>query len=335
MNQLDPGVYEDLSFEDYAALPYLNQSVLKQIEPFDGGSPKHAKAAFDGLLRRDSDALKMGRAEHCMIVEGPEEFAKRYEVSETCGALLKSGKNAGMPCGQTASFRDGEHWVCGMHKTPTTVSATDYVTREDFVRINAMADSVKGHPIIQHLRRPGWSECTIVYDVSVKGATLDKSGEPKTVYIDATLRHKCRIDRLAKPKGNRPHLIVDLKRMQVGAGSAAERSRVIERYGWDVQAAMYCEAVRKAFDVSACEWIWIFVEEGPPYDVQVIPADEDTLLIGLDKLTRYRALWAECQAKNDWPGQCAAAPSYGGLSEWAVKEYRRKFGIDGKLMVEA
>jgi hypothetical protein len=333
---MDPGIYHDLSFDEYAALPFLNQSVLKLIDPFNGGSPKHAKAAFDGLLRFDSQVMRLGRAEHCVITEGDEAFHQRFKVADSCCALLKSGDRKGERCGKSASNLVDGGWLCGMHSPKDWTPERDFVSADDYDRIQAMAASVKAHPIIKHLRRPGWSECTIVYDVPVKGATLDKSGpEPRTIHIDTTLRHKCRLDRLAQPTGKRPHLIIDLKRMPVGEGSAVSRSRAIERYGWDVQAAMYCEAVRCACGVKACEWIWIFVEEGYPHDVQVIPADDDTLAIGLDKLTRYRSLWAECEAKQDWPGQCAAEPAYGGLSEWSVREYRKKFGVDGKLMVEA
>ncbi len=332
-----PGINRSLSFDEYRALPYLNQSVLKLIDTTDGGSPKHAKAAFDGKLKYDSEAMRLGRAEHCLIVEGEEEFHTRCKIADPCCAILASGANKGERCGKSASRLVDGKWLCGTHSPKDWMPETDYVSSEDYDRIKEMADSVRSHPIIGHLRRPGWSECTIVYDVPVPVKYLDKSDPDnwKTIDTVVPVRLKARIDRLAEPRGSHPHLIVDLKRMQVGTGSDEERSRAIVRYGWDVQAAMYTEAVKQHFGVTECGWLWLFVEEGPPYDVKPVPADDETLLIGLDKLTRYRALWAECVARNDWPGQCAAAPQYGGLTEWAVKDYRRKFGVEGKLMVEA
>lgn len=333
---MEPVVDYEMPDEEYRALKRLNQSVLKKMDTKEGGSPKHAKAAFDGLLKFDTDTLRLGRAEHCLIVEGDEAFHSRYEISEPCQAILASGKNKGKACGQVANYRTGEMWVCGQHKSgEQTVEATNHISHFDYERIKAMVAAVRDHAINVHLRRPGWAECTILYDVPIKGATLDRSsGTEKTIHIDTLLPHKARLDRLAPPVGSHPHLIVDLKRMQVGTGDQDSRERTILRYGWDVQAAMYTEAVRIAFGVKECQFLWIFVEEQFPFDVVPFAASADTLEIGANKLLGYRREWAKCEALGVWPGACEGIRPDGGLPEWYVKAYRQEFGVDGKLQVE-
>lgn len=325
---MEPGIYHDLPFESYCELPYLNQSILKMLDTEEryGATPKHAKAAFDGQIERDDTrALQMGRAEHCWICEGEEVFRQRYLVApKCCDAIKKDGRQ----CTNSPTHLDDDVWYCGVHKTETAM-IPEFTTSTDLDRIKAMAESVRSHEINVHLRRKGWSECTIVYDVPIEFYVQGKGEHgPTAEKVETSLRHKVRIDRLAEPWKKNPHLIVDLKRMQVMAGSRRERESCIQSYGWDVQAAMYCEAVKRHFGVDRCHYIWVFVEEKPPHDVVWFEASTDTLRIGADKLWRYRKEWATCEHQNKWPGYCSGNQPKGGLNGYYCQKYLERFADD-------
>ena len=356
----EPGIYTDLSWEDYRAIPAISQSVLKILgQP--GGTPKHAYAAFRGDLDRDdSEALRLGRLEHLWIVEGEKEFRERTIIAPTyCEAEVKS---KGVRCCNSPTVTDGKEWRCGVHgKGDEWQTPADYCTDADVQRIREMAEAVRLHPIQQHLARPGFSECVGVYEVPVKFGLrlcpscggyehprefqrLTNGGNlwcwrcraqfevPKVTGAEVTIRHKVRLDRLAGPHKGQPHLIVDLKRMQVMTGDREKREKTILKYQWHIQAAMYTEFVRLHFGVDLCWWAWVFVEERRPYDVTWLPASSDTLAVGADQLTRYRKLWAICQHTGIWPGYCNGNQPAGGLPKWYIDHYRKAFGDSDKTL---
>ena len=357
---LTPGIHHAVPFETYRNLRALNQSILKLLDP-ELGSPLHAKAAFDGLLKLpETNALRLGQREHCWIVEGEEEFRSRFRISEPCGALLKSGDCKDNPCGKASKHFAHGQWRCGTHGNGMP-EVEDCVSPDDLERIRLMGESLRRHEINVHLNRRGWSEATLVYDLDISVAvSLCPKCEgwehpkkfrvgwerwrcwrcgadivPKVISEAVTLRHKTRIDRLAEPTGKHPHLVVELKRMQLLKGSRWEREKTIRTYGWDVQAAMETEAVKAVLGVERCDLIWVFVEEAYPYDVTWFPASEDTLRIGREKLRRYRQIWAECEVSGCWPGRCVGSQSPGGLPDREVKQYFKEHADDhGRLPSE-
>lgn len=65
-----PGIYEDVPFATYLSWSAVSNSQLGHLKR----SPAHLKAVLDGG-DADTDALAMGRAVHCAILE-PERFAR-------------------------------------------------------------------------------------------------------------------------------------------------------------------------------------------------------------------------------------------------------------------
>lgn len=364
---LPPGIYHDLPYDAYRALPYLSQSVLKLMDTDDpsyGMTPLHAKSTFDGrLVRSDTSTLRLGRAEHCWIVEGEAVFRSRYTIAPAkCQATLKSGE----PCGNAPNRCAGDRWYCGVkgHAPDGAVEPTDYLPADQVDRIRAMADAIHQHEACQFLKRPGWSEATIVYDVPVR-VSLQQCREckglecltrrddgfrcricgrqteaPAVVTETKVLRHKARLDRLAGPIGNKPPLVLDLKRMQVGKGSRRDRQKVIANYGWHIQAAAYTEAAEMHFQCPSADFAWLFIEENEPHDVAWIQASEDVLRIGRDKLLRCREEWAKCLTlygdDKRWPGYCRGPQKKGGLNDPYIKDYMKRHADDaGQLRSDA
>lgn len=72
---MEPGLYERLPVQEYAKLPYINQSMMKWAER----SMAHVRAYTTGKLVRKSEAMSFGAAFHVYLLE-PERFASAYAV---------------------------------------------------------------------------------------------------------------------------------------------------------------------------------------------------------------------------------------------------------------
>lgn len=220
-------------------------------------------------------------------------------------------------------------WYCGVksHAPADAVQISNFVKPSELADAKAMGEAVRAHDIGVHLKRPGWSEATIVYDVVVKYPVLIKKPRLCVERHETTLRHKVRLDRVGRPVGSKPWLVIDLKKMPVNRGERFNREQTILDYGWDVQAAMYTEAVMVQYEADRCDYVWVFVEEGYPYDVVWFPASQDTLRIGRDKLWRYRKQWATCQHTGEWPGRCTGPQEPGGLPSGYINWYMSPAGF--------
>lgn len=81
------GVYADVPFGDYLAWDAVSQSQLKELQR----SPAHLRASLEAP-DDDNDALRMGRAVHCAVLE-PHRFALDFAVlPEGHDGRTKAGK---------------------------------------------------------------------------------------------------------------------------------------------------------------------------------------------------------------------------------------------------
>jgi hypothetical protein len=96
--------------------------------------------------------------------------------------------------------------------------------------------------------------------------------------------------------------------------------------GWDVQAAMHERALDAIDPDNAGRRKFRFVaqENDAPYALTVCELPEATLTMGRKKLAHAMAIWAECLARNEWPGYPAEIfrPEYPGWAEqkWLGRE---------------
>jgi hypothetical protein len=82
-----PGVYENVPFETYLAWDAVSQSQLKDLLR----SPAHLQVAL-AAPDEDTDALRIGRAAHCAVLEAPL-FGTRYaRLPEGFDGRTKAGK---------------------------------------------------------------------------------------------------------------------------------------------------------------------------------------------------------------------------------------------------
>lgn len=250
------GVYEDVSFDTYATWRAVNSGVIK----WGKISPKHFHAAMNGELKsEDTRSMKLGRAIHCMLLE-PDTFSDRFVVAGSCSATLKSGDRKGELCGRQSTYMDPTgDWYCGTHEPKDKAPhGMEVITETEMRQAEGVRESLKSSPVMGMLRRPGWSECSIVWEYG-------------------GLPIKGRLDR-ACLEGSRP-TIMDLKKCQPGKATQEEMERAILNHGYHIQAAGYVRGI-EALTGKTPEFWWIFVEDKPPYDVNVQLASAQVIGIG-------------------------------------------------------
>lgn len=267
MSDIGPGLHT-LDFAKYAALPYINSGAVNKAFTKRGQiSMKHFHAAIEGRMKSDdTEDRKLGRAIHCRLLE-PERYRTDFLVATTCRAVKQDGQQ----CGNTARLLwDGE-WYCGVrgHAPKGASEPADYIAESERQRIEALCEALHTNDVFQSglFRRPGWHEASGIWE-------------------ERGMRCKCRIDRLDESKP----IVIDLKKIQVGTGDRETCEEKIRDYGWYRQAAMYVKCIEALLEKTP-EFVWVFVEDDEPYDVQVIPADSQTIAIGRhevdDVLGRY------------------------------------------------
>lgn len=86
---MKPRLVDDLAETDYRTEePILSQSIVKVIL---NKSPAHALTFIDN--NTETTSMLLGRAAHCLILEGSEVFSDRYCVAPECDRRTKQGKN--------------------------------------------------------------------------------------------------------------------------------------------------------------------------------------------------------------------------------------------------
>lgn len=287
---------ERLPFADYITLPGLNISTLC----YANETMLHLKAALDKKIEHDSPSLAMGRAVHARLLE-PAVYRQQYVVSKPCSAVIKSGARAGRECGNAGKCWYGQRWYCGVH-APDGATTPEYVTEDEYERIEAMYRAVLEHDVVKLIRLDGGYETTLL-------RTIDG--------IDC----KMRLDKLVLHDGY-PAVIVDIKKVRRGHAGDAKFSRAVDDYHYDAKAAWYVDGVcdvcaRSPKDVT---FVWVVVEDNEPFSVRAIQADADTLAIGRLKYCDWLVRYKKALESGEWPGYSKHL-ELGGVSEWARKKW--------------
>lgn len=150
--------------------------------------------------------------------------------------------------------------------------------------VKAMAAQIRAHPWARRLLDParGRPEQSLFW--------LDDTG----VYCRA------RVDLLPHPVGGRRFVLADYKTTKDASRDAIMRSLWDHRY--DVQDAWYRAAVRALGLADDPEFVFVFQEKTPPYLVNVVELDRDTLLLGRRGMRHAIDLFASCTRSGQWPG---------------------------------
>lgn len=296
----EPGLYPDINFADYQALPFINHTKLRWGEK----SSRHMDWALRGLLdRKSTESMLMGRLIHCAVLEGMDQAEFRFPLAEPCGVPRKSGANKGVPCGNASTRQLNGEWFCGVHAPEGATTLEDYATEADFETVKQLNHELRLHPVVKLLRQFGGCELTFIADID-------------------GVRCKGRIDKYiqARPSIGLPATVIDLKTIQPGEGAIEKCRSAAASYGYHVQAAMYQAALQSILGVDEVSVVLVFIEKNAPFDCTVIQATELDMNIGRSDLMRWLGIYKEGMRTGNWPGVCADI-EHGLLPERYTRSY--------------
>lgn len=247
-NQPDP---------DYRREIGENQSQLKHILL----SPAHYQAS---KKRRFLPTINMeiGSALHCKVLEGDEEFEKRY--------ILK-------PEGISLNTKEGKEWKAENSKK-TVLTNTERERAWESV-----------HGMTESLRTLDW----------FKGDQPDyRKFNELSIYWDADgIPCKGRLDRLVDTGDEL--LVLDLKTTDSVDPSTFSK-KVTGGMNYVFQAAWYAEAASLAYNKPA-KFIFIAIERACPWTIGIFEMSDETMAEGYKQITQARKILKECLTEKKWP----------------------------------
>lgn len=252
----------------------LNWSTLKHIAV----SPKLLRWRADHP-RPDTEALRLGRAIHCAILE-PDQFAGRWVAAGQCAATTKAGGQ----CSSGGTIWHGGQWWCRVRGhapegTGLPPDGIEVIDREALELAKLCAINVHEHPIAAGILSGGHAEEALEW-------------------VDPETGTECRgrLDYL------RPDGLADLKSTR--HGTVREFSAECARNLYHGQLAWYHDgaiaAGRLPKDAPMPHIIAVSTSE--PYDVAAFRVSDVTLDAGRILCRDLLAKYLRCRAADWWPG---------------------------------
>lgn len=275
---MKPGVYPNLTYEQYAAIPALRSSDLSL---FDETTPAHYLHAKE-KPREDKPHFAEGRALHYAVLES-HRFSELVRTRRMpTAAELDCYSSTGKPGFWTAeqkALRDSTY-----AQLEAELEGADVILDPDQMeRVTAMADSLlKDRDFAELLEKDHQTELTIVWEDE-----------------DTGLLQKCRLDLWVPSEG----IYCELKSTRRLA-TVEQFSRDIYAYGYHRQCAHYLDGIESQLGGArkVDPVILAVVEKSPPYLPAVRPLDMAALAVGRAEIQRIRQQYAICAQTNNWPG---------------------------------
>lgn len=250
---IGPGIYHDLPATEYHALPYLSSTWLKRFR----ACPASALAPME-----ETDSMRIGRAVHSYLLEGPEAFDAEFAV------LFESDLNKN----STAYKAAKAEWELANQGRTILPAKIDGVGTLSALR--AIRASIDAHPMASLLLRGGRQEVSLVWEDEATGE-----------------RCKARLDH------NPGHgAIVDLKT----CSDVSRFRNQVHDLGYPIQAAHYMEGANvHGLDIDT--FVFVAVEPSEPYSVVCGYLAPSWLEWARLETKRLVGLAAECRRENTFP----------------------------------
>ena len=144
--------------------------------------------------------------------------------------------------------------------------------------IRGMQRAVWAHSKAQRqLQARGWTEVSVFAEDPETGATV-----------------RCRPDLLTEQS-----VVLDLKKVRDARDRPMQRA--VADYGYDLSAALYCDAVYWATGEQPAAYALLCVEEEPPHGVRLLVLDDAWMERGRRLYRQALYTYAECMATDSWP----------------------------------
>lgn len=298
-----PGVYPGTPMAGYHGWDAASNSRLGRLAK----SPAHLRAYMDAPSK-DTDALRLGRAIHCAILE-PDDFPSRYALAEQCAAPKKDGTR----CSNPGLFIHREiGWVCGVHVKGWgngVSTETETLSPEDHAICMGLRDSAyRSETVRSLLTGSGEVELSMLWEEATSGVLC-----------------KARWDRHSPdlPGG----VIVDLKTTRSALRRDFERTIFGLRY--HCQGGLYLDSAR-ARKLPARHYVIIAAEKEPPFAVAPYRLTEGATDAGMDQLRPLLQLYRRCQESGEWPAYPDVVQDIG-LPDWAWRQVAEDIALQEEI----
>lgn len=244
----------DLPFDAYLATPAVSKSSLWTLHD---RSPAHAR-----VEKEESNAMKMGTAVHCAILE-PSEFEARFV--------------------RGPEDRRGNKWKDALDAAASV--GRDLLTSGDYDDALAIRDRLRNEPLVKKLVGPKTVREISAFAIDpVTGLLMRARPDARRDDIALTVDLKITTDCRAPIWSRR---VADF-------GYHAQDS--FYRDVW----AMAAEGSNHNPETAA--FVFLVVEPKPPYEFAVYEIDAEDLDAGRKAMRSALDRWAECQRTGAWPG---------------------------------
>ena len=276
----EPGIYEDVAFEDYLAWDAVSNTRLGQLAK----SPAHYRA---NLELEQTRGLTIGSITHCGKFE-PHLLHKRYAV---------------MP-----AFELDEQNMTGKGERSESKATRYYKEKVADFQLDNLDKQIVSHEWYAE------AECVVAAldgdDLARECLCCDGPVEICVVWNDAEtgLRCKARLDKISLRLGR----LVDLKT----TADLSKFTRAIATYGYHRQLAHYCAAWIAHTGEELQPWI-VAAENVPIFSVHAAPLDDVAYIEGCNERRRLLRLLRTCIDTDHWPGP--PRPDRWILPEWAIR----------------
>ena len=256
--------------DDYHAGPGLSSTGIKRLLQ----SPAHFKTP----AKEDTPALRFGTLVHEALLE-PELFAKKYTTIPDALVGVSKAKNP-------------HKAMWDQFKAFAEQAKLEIMDRDDWDTVAGIARSVQQSQL--------WPR--IIDGARFEVAAYMQDGVPLPLAPDEPAEHAKAMHVLRKVKADilAPGLIGDLKTCSDARPEAFARS--IMDYGYHISAAYYLDTFSAVMGEEISTFVWVGVEKKPPYAVRFYVASPRMIEIGRQEYQRALRLYAECNAKGEWPG---------------------------------
>ena len=281
-----PGLYSNIPFEAYLGIDAANSSFLKALMR----SPAHAQ--FDKLNPKPStESQRVGRIVHAGVLE-PMRFKRdfkampAYEIhpyNKTQNGERSTSKN-------TKFYKDKAEKFLEKYKK------REIISKEDFELATAARKAFMQFDISRAiLDRPGPVEQTILWYENVG----EESFQPQQVFC------KIRPDKWLIIEDEL--IVIDVKTTLNAAPKPFGFWKEIDKYRYDIQAAMYLTGFRRMMEMGliapykTARFVLLAIEKEGLYAAHPHELADAWIEVGERDFKKLLALYQECKTNNVWP----------------------------------
>jgi len=263
-----PGLYPEFDELAYHRDPALSASGAKRL--LSPGCPALFKHDRDNGGRPNKRAFDIGHAAHAAVLGTGMEVVVVHKTTRDKQSVPADDYT-------TKSAQEHRDAIYAEGKVP--------LLEWELRSVNAMAAALRQHPLAASLLDP-------------------EHGRPEVSAFWHDERHgidrRVRWDWLPNTPSDGRLIVPDYKTTRSAEPRAFARS--IFDFGYDIQAVFYTDAVQALELAEEVTFLFIAQETTAPYLVTVHELDSVALLIGRERVDQACALFADCTARNEWPG---------------------------------